>query len=198
MTTASGTIRVCRVVPDVVAVDRVFDYWVPDELRAQVRVGAIVRVGLHGRRVRGWVVADGVESEVEQATLRPVLAVASAGPPESVVALTAWAAHRYCGSRVALLRSASPPNLVRPESLPPRRVDPVVPEHWPAAGTSAERDALTLAADVSDDLVATLRWPPLLDRRLLVAQLLAGNGSSIVVVADASRGHSLVQWLNRA
>jgi primosomal protein N' (replication factor Y) len=189
--------RACRVVPDVVAVTRAFDYSVPEELAALVRVGAIVRVGLHGRRVRGWVVEDDVEPEVDAGALRPILAVTSAGPPEPVVALTAWAAHRYCGARVALLRTASPPNLA-PPALPPRRVDPVVPEAWPDAGSAAERGALALAAEVRDDTVATLRWPPLLDRRLLVAQLLARDGSSIVVVADASRGHSLVQWLNRA
>ena len=45
----------------------------------------IVRVALHGRRVRGWVVADNVASEVDSAALRPLLAVASVGPPESVV-----------------------------------------------------------------------------------------------------------------
>jgi primosomal protein N' (replication factor Y) (superfamily II helicase) len=195
---ADATIRTVRVVPDVVAVTRAFDYSVPDELDALVRVGAIVRIGLHGRRVRGWVVDDNVEPEVDAATLRPVLTVMSAGPPEPVVALTAWAAHRYCGSRVALLRTASPPNLVPPATVPPPRVEPVLPESWPAAGSAAERDALELAAEVRDDAIATLRWPPLLDRRLLVAQLLARDGSSIVVVADASRGHSLVQYLNRA
>jgi primosomal protein N' len=55
--------RVCRVVPDITAVEREFDYSVPDPLAALVRVGAIVRVPLHGRRVRGWVVADDVASE---------------------------------------------------------------------------------------------------------------------------------------
>jgi primosomal protein N' (replication factor Y) (superfamily II helicase) len=194
----SVTARVCRVVPDVVAVVRAFDYSVPDELSTGTRVGSIVRVALHGRRVRGWVVADDVESEVDAATLRPILAITSVGPPEPVVALTAWAAHRYCGSRVALLRSASPPNRVAPGSTPPAPIDAVVPETWPVAGSGAERDALELAAEVRADAVATLRWPPLLDRRLLVAQLLACDGSSIVVVADAARGHSLVQWLRRA
>jgi primosomal protein N' (replication factor Y) len=190
--------RVCRVVADVVAVERGFDYSVPDELRAHVEAGAIVRIGLHGRRVRGWVVADDVESEVAAATLRPLLAVTSVGPPEPVVALTAWAAHRYCGSRVALLRTASPPNRVAPGSIAPAPLDAVVPDVWPDAGSAAERDALALAAEVGGEEVAALRWPPLLDRRLLVAQLLASEGSSIVVVADASRGHSLVQWLRRA
>jgi primosomal protein N' (replication factor Y) len=194
-----STTRVCRVVPDVVAVARAFDYSVPDELRAQVRIGAIVRIVLHGRRVRGWVVADDVESEVDAATLRPLIAVTSAGPPEAVVTLTAWAAHRYCGSRVALLRSASPPNLVAPGVLPPSaRSEAAAPVAWPVAASAAERDALALAAEVQGDAVATLRWPPLLDRRLLVAQLLAREGSSVVVVADASRARSLVLWLQRA
>jgi primosomal protein N' (replication factor Y) len=196
MTTVST--RVCQVVPDVVAVTRAFDYAVPDELGVNVGVGTIVRVALHGRRVRGWVVADDVEPEVEPATLRPILSVTSAGPPEPLVALTAWIAHRYCGSRVALLRSASPPNRVAPDTLPLVPDAAAVPEVWPGPVSDTERDALALAAGVRDDSVAALRWPPLLDRRLLVAQLLAREGSSLVVVADASRGRSLVEWLRRA
>ena len=45
--------RVCRVQPDVPAVTRAFDYLVPPALADLVRVGTIVRVPLHGRRVRG-------------------------------------------------------------------------------------------------------------------------------------------------
>jgi primosomal protein N' (replication factor Y) len=189
---------VCRVVPDVVAVSRAFDYSVPEELGADLRVGSIVRVALHGRRVRGWVVADGVEPEVDAATLRPILALSSEGPPEPVVTLSAWAAHRYCGSRVALLRSASPPNRIAPGSIAPPPADAAVPSEWPAATTASERDALLLTAGVGDEPVAAVRWPPLLDRRLLVAQLIANEGSTIVVVADATRGRSLVEWLRRA
>lgn len=195
---ATPATRVCRVRPDVIAVERAFDYSVPEEQADHVRVGAIVRVALHGRRVRGWVVADDVESEVDAATLRPLLAVASVGPPESVVDLAGWAAHRYCGSRVALLRSASPPNNVAPGSLQPRPASAAVPDAWPEAQSDAERGALTLAQASRDAPFAALRWPPLLDRRLLVAHLLARQGSSLVIVADASRGRSLVDWLRRA
>jgi primosomal protein N' (replication factor Y) len=182
----------CRVVPDVVAVTRAFDYSVPEAMVGAVRVGTIVRVGLHGRRVRGWVIDDDVESEVEHDALRPLLGVVSAGPPESVVALSEWAAHRWCGSRVAMLRSASPPNNVR--AVDGARHGPVVPDAWP----EGERDALALASEVRDLDRAAVRWPPLLDRRTLVGALLASDGSSIVVVADAARGHGLVQWLTRA
>ena len=44
------------------------------------RVGTIVRVPLHGRRVRGWVLADDVESEVAAAQLRPVQHGGVGGP----------------------------------------------------------------------------------------------------------------------
>ena len=44
-------------------VAREFDYTVPDGMADAVRVGTIVRVPLHGRRVRGWVVADDVLPE---------------------------------------------------------------------------------------------------------------------------------------
>ena len=49
-------LRVVRVLPDVSAIDKTFDYLVPDELRDQVGVGDMVRIVLHGRRVGGWIV----------------------------------------------------------------------------------------------------------------------------------------------
>ena len=45
--------RVVRVLPDVPAIDRTFDYSVPDALGDRVRVGTMVRVPLSGRRGRG-------------------------------------------------------------------------------------------------------------------------------------------------
>ena len=63
--------------------------------RRAVRVGAIVRVPLHGRRVRGWVVDDDVDRVPGTGELLDVLAVVSAGPPADVVALTEWIAWRW-------------------------------------------------------------------------------------------------------
>src|SRR5262249_53228805 len=133
-------LRVSRVVPDITAVEREFDYSVPDELSALVCVGAIVRVPLHGRRVRGWVVADDVEPESD-VQLRDVLAVASAGPPPDVVTLTEWIAWRWAGPRVAVLRSASPPNRV------------TAPNSWNTHGAPGPVTVPTV-----------VRTPPLLDR----------------------------------
>lgn len=108
----AATPTVVRVVPDVAAVRRQFDYAAPASLAAQVRVGTMVRVELHGRRVAGWVVAVGVEPP-DGVVLRPVLAVRGWGPPESLVDLTSWAAWRWAGARSALLATASPRTMVR-------------------------------------------------------------------------------------
>jgi primosomal protein N' (replication factor Y) len=168
--------RVCRVVPDITAVEREFDYFVPDSLAALVRVGAIVRVPLHGRRVRGWVVGEDVETE-SSAGLLEVLAVVSAGPPADLVALTEWIAWRWCGPRVAVLRSASPPNLV------------------PATVWTVDRAITRQAVQTVGERV--VRTPPLADRRAQVAAMCSTDGSTIVCVADAGRARSLAAYLER-
>ncbi len=168
--------RACRVLPDVTAVDRAFDYSVPDALEALVRVGAIVRVPLHGRRVRGWVVEDAVEPVSGTGALLDVLAVVSAGPPPDVVDLSEWIAWRWSGPRVAVLRSASAPNHVPPSVG--------VPETEGATARSAR--------------MRVFRRPPLLDRRAEVAALCADTGSTIVCVADAGRARALASYLSRA
>jgi hypothetical protein len=50
------TERVARVLPDVRGIDKEFDYSMPDDMDERAEVGTIVRVALHGRRVR---VGDG-------------------------------------------------------------------------------------------------------------------------------------------
>jgi primosomal protein N' (replication factor Y) len=173
--------RVCRVAPDVTAVERVFDYVVPDALAPLVRVGTIVRVPLHGRRVRGWVVADSVTPETDGPLLE-LLAVSSQGPPAEMIALAEWIAWRWRGPKIAVLRSASPPNRVAPEPTPSE----------PAWNSGAHAPSATPVRAL------VVRRAPLLDRRDLVSSMCAENGSTIVAVADASRGRSLAQFLRRS
>ena len=76
--------RVVRVLPDVAAIDRTFDYLVPaaweEDGRAElVRVGSQVRVVLAGRRVGGWVVEDDVEPP-PGVSLRPLAHLGGLGP----------------------------------------------------------------------------------------------------------------------
>ena len=79
---------VARVVPDVTGLDKQFDYLVPDACAGDVRAGTIVRVGLAGRRVGGWVVAVGPpDPDVPAAKLRPLAKVTGHGPSAELIDL---------------------------------------------------------------------------------------------------------------
>ena len=101
---------VVEVLPDVSGIDRTFAYEVPAELSNQVSIGSIVRVVLNGRRVRGWVVAEGSDLAPGIA-LRPLSELVSLGPPAEVVELARFAAWRYAGRLRPVLVAASPPRL---------------------------------------------------------------------------------------
>ncbi len=144
--------RVVRVRPDEPAIDRLFDYVVPARFADDVRVGTIVRIPLHGRRVGGWVVADDVEPPAGVA-LQAVTKVTGWGPPAELFDLAAWASWRWAGRPASVLRTASPPGAVR-----------AVPErHRAATPTPGMASTGALDALVAEALalpVSTLRIPP--------------------------------------
>jgi primosomal protein N' (replication factor Y) len=147
--------RVVRVLPDVPAIDKEFDYLVPDALHGAIEVGTVVRITLHGRRVGGWVVADNVEPPVG-VRLQPIAKVSGHGPATEVIDLARWAAWRWAGRTASLLKTSSAPGVVR--GLPPaRRTDR-------AAGAGAGTD---LAAR------SILRLPPTADRVTEVVRVAA-------------------------
>ena len=88
--------EVVRVLPDEPAISKTFDYLVPESLGDQVRVGTMVRVELHGRRVGAWVLEDGVEPP-EGVVLRPLAKVTGWGPTPELIDLAGWAAWRWAG-----------------------------------------------------------------------------------------------------
>jgi primosomal protein N' (replication factor Y) (superfamily II helicase) len=106
-------ITTATVVPDVTGLDKTFDYLVPDSMLGVVRVGSMVRVPLHGRRVGGWVVRVGSPTDdVAPERLVPIAKWSGHGPPAAVVELATWAAHRWGAGRLRpLLASASPPRM---------------------------------------------------------------------------------------
>jgi primosomal protein N' (replication factor Y) len=185
--------RVCRVAVDVLAVERLFDYSVPESLAELVGVGTIVRVNLGGRRVRGWVVEDGVTSEAPPEKLRPLVAAVSAGPPPDIIDLTAWAARRFAGPRLPLLRAASPAAVVAPGPViasghaPPPESAPERAQNADPLSTAAV-GSVGLAADAAGLAVSTVRWPPAADPGDLLAGLLAPAGSTVVVVPEGRLG----------
>lgn len=185
--------RIVRVVPDVAGIGREFDYAVPDALAADVQVGTSVRVELGPRRVSGWVVADGIEPPAG-VELRPLSAVRGWGPPASVVALARWAAWRWAGPLALLLRTASPPSLVR--SLAP------APPARPAAGADSAGDrhagrvTAALGADALAGGTAVLRLGPSHDpfpvvegaaRRVRAGDGADDGGAGVLVLAPSRR-----------
>ena len=107
---------VVRVLPDVVGLDKLFDYAVPDAWHTDGRaerleVGSIVRFALGRRRLRGWVTEVGVEPPAG-VEVQPLARLTGLGPPADVMSLARWAAWRWAGRPVHLLRAASPPRTV--------------------------------------------------------------------------------------
>ncbi len=109
---AGDTGLVVRVVPDVVALRRRFDYLVPPQMAGRIDVGSEVRIVLHGRRVRAWVAEVDV-TPPHGVVLRPLAAARGVGPPPAVLELALWAAWRWAGSVATFLRTASSSTVVR-------------------------------------------------------------------------------------
>ncbi|MEI7858383.1 MAG: hypothetical protein WCI26_00995 [Acidimicrobiales bacterium] len=172
--------RIVRVVPDVPAIHRRFDYSVPAALDDTVAVGSRVRIPLHGRRVAAWVVEDNVTSDPGVHAL-DLAGSSGMGPPASVVALAAWAAWRWAGPLSSFLGTASPTRMVR--ALPTgsmRGADRPVAS--PGGGSVALVDR-ALAADGP----AVVRLAPGLDATLLVLELIHRTGPDGVLVLAAAR-----------
>lgn len=174
-----------RVLPDVAALRRTFDYLVPDELAGRVGVGTIVRIDLHGRRVRGWVV-DTATSPPAGVELKPIAKVTGVGPPPDVVGLAQWAGWRWAGHPSALLGTASPRTAVR--QLPPARR----PAPGPAAPPADHRPEEALAAGR-----AVVQLPPAADPYPFVLAA-ARRGNALVVCPSVGTARRTAGDLRRS
>ncbi|HKY17211.1 MAG TPA: hypothetical protein VJM33_19950 [Microthrixaceae bacterium] len=173
--------RVVRVLPDVPAIDREFDYLLPGALAGarSVGVGAMVRVPLHGRRVGGWVTAIDVEPELG-VTLVSVAKVSGVGPSPEMIELCRWASWRWAGRLATFLRAASPPSMV--VALPP-----------PGRGRPVEAPDHTAAFDGPRTV---LRVPPG-DDPIAVAVAAAKRGDALVVCPSQAMARAVVERLRR-
>ncbi len=99
--------RAVRVITEVAAVDRPFDYALT-ETTDQVGVGDRVRVDLQHRSVRAWVVEEAAWSP----ELKPVKKWLGFGPPASTLELWRWASERWYSSWSRFLQGASPARVV--------------------------------------------------------------------------------------
>ncbi|MBI4882851.1 MAG: hypothetical protein HY826_02205 [Actinobacteria bacterium] len=181
MTTVGTTaLTVARVVPNVTGLDKHFDYLIPESLRAQVAIGSLVRVPLHGRRVAGWVVAIGdADPGFGIERLMPLAKWSSIGPSAELIELAHWAATRWGSDRLRpFLVAASPPTMVA--GLPPSR--------------RAVRLGGTAGAGGAGSGV--VRIGPLADPLPLVLEA-AGTGPALVLHPSAPAARALASRLRR-
>ncbi|MCA1693579.1 MAG: hypothetical protein LC749_01965, partial [Actinobacteria bacterium] len=168
--------------PDVNALSRPFDYLVPASLADRIGVGTIVRIPMHGRRIRGWVV-DRVEHPETDRPLQAVAGVTGHGPARDVIELTEWAAWRWAGPQASLLRTASPPQAVR--DIPRAAADQ--PGSAPAESSlgGLGREVVTVRLGPSDD-----QLPLVLEA--------AARGDALVLTPSISDAAYLAARLRRA
>jgi primosomal protein N' (replication factor Y) len=101
------TARAVRIITEVAAVDRPFDYLVTERTE-RVAVGDRVRVDFNGRSVRGWVTGVATPST----DLKPLTKWLGYGPPPSLLELLTWASERWYSPLSRFLISTSPKRLI--------------------------------------------------------------------------------------
>ena len=182
MTTAGPD--VVRVLCDAKGPDKAFDYSVPDTLLERAVVGSVVRVDLHGRRLRGWIVESDPSDATADERLVPLRAVSGLGPDDGLVDLARWAAHRWAGRSSHFLAAASPPRVV--VRLGEARRSGVRPEPRSPATT----ELLTEGG-------GTLRLPPAADQLPVIWSAVA-VGPTLVIVPGLEQVAILASRLRRA
>lgn len=189
---ASTGPRSVRVLPDVAAIGREFDYLVPpawlDDGRANlIEVGSRIRIELHGRRVGGWITAvdppalAGVE-------LRPLAKVSGLGPDQELLDLARWAADRWVGPLAKVLTAATPPKNVVRLPAPARSGD------FARAADGALADVTRLAFSLD---AATVRIPPAGDRWPVVEEAVS-RGNPLFVAPTVGLAQRLAHRLRRS
>ncbi|HWD56132.1 MAG TPA: hypothetical protein VG346_13480 [Acidimicrobiales bacterium] len=214
MTKVDTTARTVRVRTEVAALGKVFDYAVPAQWAFDVRVGTRVRVPLHGRSVRGWVVGTpapgdrlaggGVADGPPFVDLLPLKAWLGWGPPEDLVELAEWAAWRWAGPPTFFLRVASPEAIVRALPEPSRTPAGPRPATGPAGTPPSSPPPPPWAAALMAGATETMvRLPPATDLIDLVLSVVedegvrARAGSVVVLVPSTGWAERLAQRLVR-
>jgi primosomal protein N' (replication factor Y) (superfamily II helicase) len=178
---------VVRVLPDVPAIDKTFDYLVPETVRDQVRVGDVVRIPLHGRRVGGWVMEVGVTPPAGVA-LQPLARRSGLGPGPEIIELAHWGAWRWAGRTASFLRTAAPERVVAGIPAPAP-----APPSTPASGHEPTLAALASAAEAG---AAVLRLPPAADR-VAVVLTAARLGNVLVLCPSVATARGMAARLRR-
>jgi primosomal protein N' (replication factor Y) (superfamily II helicase) len=178
-------VTVARVLPNVIGLDRHFDYLVPVPLEARVAIGDLVRVPLHGRRVGGWILGLDPDDDApaQPRVLKEIAKLTGRGPSSELIELATWAAERWVGRRRNFLVAASPPVAVG--AIPENRRTSARP--GPASPAS------TRLLEASGGV---LRLPPTSDPLPAVLSAI-GTGPTVVVVPEVDEARLVAARLRR-
>ena len=93
--------KTVRVIPDLPAVSKEFDYmvpvnWIESGLASKLTIGSLVRIQFRNRSIGAWVSQINPRTEAG-IQLQPIKKISSQGPSEEVLSLARWAADRWQG-----------------------------------------------------------------------------------------------------
>jgi primosomal protein N' (replication factor Y) (superfamily II helicase) len=180
---AVTALRVVQVLPDVSALDRAFDYEVPEKFDAAIRVGSVVRIDLHGRRVRGWVIAEGAGAARDVA-LKPVAKISPGFVDPELVDLSTWAAWRWAGKRRTFLSTATESSRTGSETARKTAESRTSSgESWAGEALARPRSVLRLGPAIDP-------WP--------VIEAAAARGPALVLLPSLARVERLQRRLREA
>lgn len=145
-----------------------------------MKVGSVVRVPLHGRRVRGWVMALSDEPGTDKRLL-PITKLSSDGPAPELVRLAEWAAWRWAGPVSRFLTTASPPRAVFGTPGGSRPPSPGAPVRL--VGLAPAGDPFPLVLEAVARGVALVLLPSLAEAAIMAARLRQG-GRPVALMPD--------------
>lgn len=92
--------------------DRSFQYWVPEELTREIKVGMVVSIpfGNRNQMRKGYVVGLTKEPKVETSRLKPICGISSAEETTEsrLIALAAWMRENYGSTMIQALKTVLP------------------------------------------------------------------------------------------
>lgn len=169
-----------RVAADIPKIEKSYWYKSDESVKghSEIRVGSIVRINLHGRRVRGWVcesaqdhkiIDDKTGQDFDPEKLKNIVEFVSDGVPPHLVDFCEKLGRQYLCSPITFLRMCSPPKIIRGLGFK---------KYHFGEGSSKQKFIVD----------------PRADRREQIQDNIAKSGTTIIVSPDS---HSrLTKWLN--
>ncbi len=174
--------------PDILKIEKPYWYKVEKDIAHfnDIRKGLKVRVEIHGRKTKGWIIqiAEHLPEEVQNPDkIKSVSEIVGLGVPEHLLSVSMELAKRFYVSPVVFYRKFSPTKTLR---LHAYRYDSHVPSN--------------------SDIEKMFLVDPRSDRRKIIAKLISETGSTIVITPQnhkkiaefiKSLGHKVVVYESR-